>query len=63
LGDGIISTMDRRSKILLWIMFSLIVLSVSSLFYKAIIKQDFEIIELDETSSEDNEITGYGINE
>lgn len=43
--------MDTKSKVLLAILLLSIVLSVSSLFYKTVILQDFEIIE-----SEDEEV-------
>jgi hypothetical protein len=36
--------MDRKSKILITILFIFMILSVSSLFYKAYILQDFEIM-------------------
>jgi len=37
--------MDKKSKILLWIIIILTVVSVGYTFYKTVILQDFEVIE------------------
>ncbi len=40
--------MDKRSKILLWLVAVLVVISVGALFYKILILQDFTVIQSDE---------------
>jgi hypothetical protein len=54
LGDGIIYAMDRKSKILLWATIFIVLISLSSTFYKVVVLQDFNVFESEETLDEEN---------
>lgn len=39
--------MEKKKSILFWFMVGLIVLSVSTLFYKSVVLQDFDLVTID----------------
>lgn len=46
--------MDKNSKILLWVLIILTVASISYTFYKTVIKQDFEVVNVEPVSEDDS---------
>ena len=48
-GEG----MDKKSKILLWVIIMAILVSVGVTFYKTVLLQDFEVVNTEEEASSD----------
>lgn len=46
--------MDRKSKVLFLFMFVLCAFSITALYYKAVIQQNFDIVKVYEDSEEDD---------
>ena len=43
-GKGVSSSMDKKSKVLLWVIILAILISIGVTFYKTVILQDFEVV-------------------
>jgi len=50
---SIIECMDKKSKILFWVVIIISIVSVGVTFYKTIIKNDFEVVNTVETAEEE----------
>ena len=50
---GKVEGMDKKSKILLWVIVVAILVSIGVTFYKTVILQDFEVVNTEEEASID----------
>ena len=51
-GEGVSSAMDKKSKVLLWVIVVAILISIGVTFYKTVILQDFEVVNTEEVEEE-----------